>query len=300
MEKNTLAYWVHKFLIHEEIGKNHSSHTIENYTRYLKKFTDFAGANISPENITEDCIDEYRLHLSRYKGERTKERISLKTQGFHLIALRSFFKFLQKKDCPSFPAEKIDIPKTNERNIEYLSLEELRTLCETARKNPKTGIRDYAMLLTLFSTGLRVSELCTLQKENIDLKSQEFSVFGKGKKRRVVFLTNEACEALKEYMKTLSHKTGSLFIAESNRTKGISPLSRAVVANVIKNAKLLANITKHVTPHTLRHSFATHLLKNGADLRSVQLMLGHANISTTQIYTHLTDTHLKAIHQKFH
>ncbi len=300
MKKNTLKYWVDKFLLHEEIGKNHSPHTIENYTRYLKKFLHCVGEDLCPAALDEDMIDQYRLFLARYKSLKTNERMSLKTQGFHLIALRAFLKFLQKKDCTSYAPEKIDIPKNEERHIEYLSLEELKTLCQTARANERTGIRDYAILLTLFSTGLRVSELCNLRKENIDLEKGEFSVLGKGGKRRVVFLTNEATEALKEYILTLSHRTGVLFVAESNRTKTISPLSRAVVANIIRNAKLQAGITKHVTPHTLRHSFATHLLQKGADLRSVQLMLGHANISTTQIYTHLTDQHLKEIHRKYH
>lgn len=296
----TLSYWVQKFLMHEEIGKNHSSHTIENYTRYLQKFIDFVGSEKFVETIDDDTIDGYRLFLSRYKSNRQNKRLSLKTQGFHLIALRAFLKFLQKKDCESYPPEKIDIPKESERHIEYLSIEELRILCDTARNNPRTGLRDYALLLTLFSTGLRVSELCSLNKESVDLQNQEFSVFGKGGKRRVVFLTNESTEAIREYLQTVTHKTGPLFCAESNRTKGVSRLSRAVVADIIRNAKLQAGIIKHVTPHTLRHSFATHLLQKGADLRSVQLMLGHANISTTQIYTHITDTQLKAIHKKFH
>lgn len=300
MSEKDLQYWIHKFLLYEEIGKNHSTHTIENYTRYLKKFENFVGSTMLPQNIDEDCIDEYRLHLSRYKNKTTQKRLSLKTQGFHLIALRAFLKFLQKKDCPSYAPEKIDIPKEGERNIQYLSLEELRKLCETAKSNPKTGIRDYALLLTLFSTGLRVSELCMLQKEMVDIEAREFSVLGKGGKRRVVFLTTEAAEAIGEYMQTITHKRGPLFCADSKRTQGVSALSRAVVANIIRNAKLQAGIISHVTPHTLRHSFATHLLKQGADLRSVQLMLGHANISTTQIYTHLTDSHLKEVHRKFH
>lgn len=304
----SLSEWIEKFLIHQEIGKNKSKSTVENYKRYLLKFEKSLPKNIVPEDLTLDDIEKFRLSLARSISPKTKKNLSLKTQGFHLIAIRAFLKFLHTRDIETLSAEKIDVPKSGERHIDFLSSEEIEEIIHAAQQNEKTGLRDSTIIMTLFSTGLRVTELCNLNREDVNGETGEFAVKGKGGKFRVVFLTEKAKKYIYEYSllrdsqdssASKQKKKGAFFVSASNRSAG-KRLSRGDISRIIKNATAMAGIIKKVTPHTLRHSFATHLLQKGADLRSVQMMLGHSSISTTQIYTHFTDHQLKEVHKKFH
>ena len=296
-----LSEWAEDFLIFCEVGKNLSENTLQNYRRSMTKFQKFLDifSEISEfsgfcEDIDMSIIEKYRLSLAREINPRNNQKISIKTQSYHLITLRSFFKFLQKRDVLSYSPEKIELPKLPERHIEFLEREEVERIFESALQDPRNGIRDFAILLTLFSTGLRVSELCNLQREEMNIERGEFSVRGKGGKVRVVFLNESSKLALQKYYEISGKKTGPLFLSKTQKK-----LTRATIASLVKKYSLLAGIVKKVTPHTLRHSFATTLLKNGADLRAIQMMLGHSSITTTQIYTHISDTHLKEVHQKF-
>lgn len=299
-KKSTLKECIDVFLVYLEIGKNLSQSTQENYRRYLYKWLEIMKKNITPADIVLEDIENFRLYLSQEKSKKTNQFLSLKTQGFHLIAIRAFLKFLHTKDISVLSPEKVDIPKNNYRQINFLSIDEINKLLETVRLNKKTGIRDYAIIITLFSTGIRVSELCNLNREEVNIEKGEFFVRGKGGKYRVVFLTEEAKIGLKSYIGLRGNFKGALFLSYSNRSDIGKRLSRGVISRIINNSVLNAQIIKKVTPHTLRHSFATYLLQNGADIRSVQMMLGHSNISTTQIYTHFTDHQLKEVHKKFH
>jgi site-specific recombinase XerD len=298
--KSTVKECIDIFLVYLEIGKNLSHSTQENYRRYLYKWLEVIKKNIKPSEILLEDIEKFRLFLSQEKSKKTNNFLSLKTQGFHLIAIRSLLKFLHTKDVPALSPEKIDIPKNTDRQISFLSMEEIQKLFEASKLNKKTGIRDYTIITTLFSTGIRVSELCNLNREEVNIIKGEFFVKGKGGKYRVVFLTEEAKIALKNYISLRGNSKGALFLSFSNRSKVGKRLSRGVISRIISNSAFNAQIIKKVTPHTLRHSFATFLLQNGADIRSVQMMLGHSNISTTQIYTHFTDHQLKEVHKKFH
>ncbi|MEI7510776.1 MAG: tyrosine-type recombinase/integrase [Candidatus Peregrinibacteria bacterium] len=306
------------FLVFCELGKNSADNTLENYKRYLKKFSNFLGENTPVAEITLQKVEDFRLHLARQKNPRTGDRITLKTQSYHLIALRAFLKFLQKRDIQSFAPEKIELPKIPERDIEHLDHEEVERLFGAVDTERLVGKRDMAILTTLFSTGLRVSELCSLNRDEVNVERGEFAVRGKGRKVRVVFLTPLATAAIQQYLEARDDGTQPLFIAYARKSKNVvggrgaihrahgnenthdRRLTRGVVEEIVRKYTYAAGIIKKVTPHTLRHSFATTLLKNGADLRSVQIMLGHASITTTQIYTHLTDTHLKKVHEEFH
>lgn len=307
--EKTLLEWSEDFLIFCEVGKNLSQNTLQNYSRSMKKFQNFleiykekSGVCNTPlqgksvffaEDIDMSCIEKYRLFLAREINPRNQESMSIKTQSYHLITLRAFFKFLQKRDVDSYSPEKIDLPKLPDRHIEFLDREEVERIFEATLQDERFGIRDIAILITLFSTGLRVSELCNLNREEVNVERGEFSVRGKGGKVRVVFLHDSAKIALTKYFEISSEKTGPVFLSKSQKK-----LTRATVATLVKKYSLLAGIVKKVTPHTLRHSFATTLLKNGADLRAIQMMLGHSSITTTQIYTHVSDAHLKEIHEK--
>jgi site-specific recombinase XerD len=333
------------FLEYCEIGKNQSSNTLQNYDRYLKRFVVFAssfGVN-SSENITLPLVQKYRLHLNRLTNEHTEQGLKLITQNYHLIALRAFLKYLNKQDVQTLSAEKIELPKNPQRQVEFLETDELHRLIEATKSEPDelARLRDFAILQLLFSTGLRVSEAAGLKKESINLERREFTVRGKGSKLRLVFLSEEASEALKKYLAKRKDNSKALFVAhskigkvsptseinskktldnktiltqqkkiekeiqsyasenknEKNKITGLTPRS---IQRIIKKYCKLAGIVKKVTPHTLRHSFATDLLQNGADIRSVQTLLGHSSITTTQIYTHITNQGLRDIHKKFH
>jgi site-specific recombinase XerD len=301
---------IEDFLIFCEIGKNLSENTLQNYRRYLKKFAVFVGEDFAADCIGLEEIEKFRLFLAREKN-RFHERNTLKTQNYHLIALRAFLKFLQIRDVSSFSPEKIELPKISERSIDFLDREEVERIFSAVDTSSLIGLRDCAILETLFSTGLRVSELCQIDKIHVNIERGEFSVRGKGSKIRVVFLTQEAKEKIQLYLNTREDDAPVLFAAHARKSylegkrkkergeKDIQRLSRGVVASIVQKYAKMAGIIKKVTPHTLRHSFATTLLKNGADLRSVQMLLGHSSITTTQIYTHFTDAHLKEVHNKY-
>lgn len=291
------------FLEHLEIEQNRSLKTVTNYDHYLQRFADFAG-DITVQKITPDLIRKYRLFLNRYRDQQDRE-LSKTTQNYHLIAIRSLLKYLVKRDLDVMSADKVELAKVTRPQIEFLDPEELKRLFEQPPLNKPTGLRDRAILELLFSSGLRVSELVNLNRDHINLERREFMVRGKGQKDRPIFISEAAADWIKRYLKTRNDNYAPLFIHYSGSKSELDEgnytrLSvRSVQRNIAKYARL-AGITKKVTPHVLRHSFATDLLRNGADMRSVQAMLGHSNISTTQIYTHVTDPQLRKVHQRFH
>lgn len=292
------------FLEYIEIERGRSVKTVENYDRYLARFFDFAKIT-TPEEVTEKAVREFRLFLNRQPGAKVgnqQAEMKRRTQNYYLIALRAFLKFLRKREVKSLDPEKIELAKIPERSLNLISEIELNRLLTAPKTDTLEGKRDRAILELLFSTGLRVSELCALDTDDVDLSRDEFSVRGKGDKVRVVFLSEEAKLFVREYLKNRKDMEPALFIrygkkAEVGTDRRISPRA---VQRILKKYAALAGITKKVTPHIIRHSFATDLLRNGADLRSVQTLLGHANIGTTQIYTHITDTHLRNVHKQFH
>ena len=292
------------YIEHLEVEGGRSSKTAENYTLYLERFIAFTN-DIQVDKITSEIIRKYRLWLNRYKNDNGQE-LSQITQGYHLIALRSFLVYCSKRDIPTLTPEKIELPKVRKKQVTFLDGDELLRLIDMVDVQTVIGLRDRAILELLFSSGLRVSELTNLNRDHINLKRGEFMVRGKGQKDRPVFVSPEATEWLAEYLKTRQDDATPLFIrysgvAQDSDAKGehlrLSPRS---VQRMVAHYALAAGITKKVSPHTLRHSFATDLLMNGADLRSVQSMLGHSNIATTQVYTHVTDPHLKEVHRRFH
>lgn len=287
-----------------EVEGGRSSKTAENYTHYLMRFSEFSG-NIAVDKITPELLRKYRLWLNRYENDN-KETLSTLTQSYHLIALRSFLQYLSKRDIPSLPPNKIELPKTSRKQVTFLHLDEVERLIEQINTSDDAGLRDRAIVELLFSSGLRVSELVALNRDHVNTKRREFMVRGKGQKDRPVFISASAADHLEDYLAVRTDNLVPLFIsysrnAQSPDTSGefrrLTP--RSIQRMVNKYAKL-AGITKHVSPHTMRHSFATDLLMNGADIRSVQNMLGHSDISTTQIYTHVTDAHLREVHERFH
>ncbi len=302
-----------KFLEHCEIEKNRSKLTLRNYHHYLGRFIDFAQENgvTKPEQISLELVRKYRLYINRLTDAEGKTLKQI-TQNYHIIALRSFLKYLAKYDYKTLPAEKLELSKTPSRMVEFLELDEVERLIEatSTEKEEILRLRDNAILHTLFSTGLRVSELCSLKIDQVNLKRGEFTVRGKGDKLRLIFLSPEATEAIEKYAKKREDNSKFLFIAHKqigNATKEMESfgkdakgLTTRTIQRIVKKYAMLAGITKPISPHTLRHSFATDLLQNGADIRSVQSMLGHASITTTQIYTHITNQQLREVHEKFH
>ena len=281
-----------------EIDQGKSEKTLENYSRWLNRFLKFTG-DIEVSKINQESVRKFRLDLNR-RQDNHGDTIGLKTQSYHLIALRGFLKFLAKKDIKSLSADKIERPKVEEKEVNFLEEEEVKELFEAIPSSGKEQhLRDRAILETLFATGLRVSELAGLNRKDVNLKKGEFSVRGKGGKIRVVFLTDSAIDAIKNYLNKRSDIDEALFIHNKGTKKDLR-LGVRSVERLIKYYAMKAGITKQVSPHTMRHSTATSLLQGGADLRSVQAILGHSSITTTQRYTHVTDKHLKEIHRKFH
>jgi site-specific recombinase XerD len=264
-------------------------------------------------------LREYRLWLNRQQTRRTKgvatSSLKRRTQNYYLIALRAFLKYLAKRGVEALPPDRIELAKVPERSLDLITMDDLDRLIEAPDKSTLRGLRDRAILELLFSTGLRVSELCSLPRD-INLKLDELSVRGKGEKVRVVFLSDGAKQTLKMYLDKRKDMDDSLFVQVFDRkkkdgTNAVSPklaqgrkddlrLTPRAIQRIIKHYAIKAGISKKVTPHVIRHTFATDLLRNGADLRSVQMLLGHANIATTQIYTHVTDSELRAVHERFH
>lgn len=294
-----------EFLEYIEIERGRSLKTVENYDRYLSVFIVRSKA-ASAKDISDDAVREFRLWLNRQPagaGKKSHETLKRKTQNYYLIALRAFLKYLTKRGFKSLPADRIELAKVPEHSLDLITPSELERLLAAPKGDSLTALRDRAILETLFSTGLRVSELCSLSRD-IDLKSDELSVRGKGSKIRVVFFSEAAKSAIKAYLDKRKDMDDALFVslARGKRPgdKESLALDRRSIGRIVKHYAIKAGVSKKVTPHTLRHSFATDLLGNGADLRSVQILLGHANISTTQIYTHVTDKQLRDTHKKFH
>lgn len=291
------------FLEYLEIEQNRSQKTIANYDHYLTRLQDFAG-DIKISDIDPELIRKWRLWLARL-GTNTSDELQKVTQNYHLIALRAFLRFCAKRDIPALPPDKIELARTTRKQVTFLNEDELARLFEQPDTSTVIGLRDRAILELLFSSGLRVSELVGLDKDHINLKRREFMVRGKGQKDRPIFISPGAAGWITEYLDQREDNTRPLFVRYSGSKKvdltgNFHRLTARSVQRMVSRYALLAGITKHVSPHTLRHSYATDLLMNGADLRSVQAMLGHSNISTTQIYTHVTDPHLKAVYEKFH
>ena len=296
-----------QFLEYIEIERGRSIKTVENYDHYLTRFLNFL-KNDNPQGITDSSVREFRLWLNRQLTGHDKsknETLSKKTQNYYLIALRAFLKYLARQEVKTLPAERIELAKVGERSLDLITLDELTRLLNSPKGNDLKSLRDKAILELLFSTGLRVSELHSL-KSDIDLNSEELSVRGKGGKVRVVFISSEAKKAVSEYLSTRKDMNEALFVQigpktkEKQKTKEVESLSKRGLERVVKQHAIKSGLSKKVTPHTIRHLFATGLLSNGADIRSVQAMLGHSSIITTQIYTHVTDKHLRDIHKKFH
>lgn len=290
-----------QFLEYLEVEKNRSLKTVENYDRYLRRFFELTGAK-TPPDITDELVRQYRLKLNRIK-DRTGKELKKQTQAYHLIALRSFLKYLVRRDVKSLAPEKVELGKMPAQQIEFMEADELSRLLDAPKGNTLEKLRDKAILELLFSTGLRVSELAALDRDSIDFNKDEFSVRGKGDKIRMVFLSPVAKEALKKYLDKRKGIDEALFTrvkgADQKKSENLRLAVRSV-ERLVKKYAAAAGITKKVTPHSLRHIFATDLLQGGADLRSVQMLLGHAQITTTQIYTHFTDKTLGDIHKKFH
>lgn len=292
----TLDGFKREFLEYLEITKGRSIKTIENYDRYLSRFLAFSKLS-SPSEISDRVVNEYRLYLNRLPA--LSGTMKKKTQNYHLIALRAFLKYLAKRDVKSLQPEKIELAKVPERSLDLITANELERLMKSPSGNDLKSIRDRAIMELLFSTGLRVSELCALNND-IDLTRDEMSVRGKGEKVRVVFLSPAAKSAVASYLKVRKDMEEALFVNYGRGKRAPSRLTSRAVEFIVKRYAIKAGITKKVTPHVIRHSFATDLLENGADLRSVQALLGHANIQTTQVYTHVTDKHLRDVHRAFH
>lgn len=294
----SLTGWVNKFLEHLEIERNCSELTIRNYSHYLGDLVKFmigGGAKFpTVDEIDQELVRNWRLSLSRKNGLRGKLKIT--TQSYYVIALRSFLKWLVKNDVKTLEPEKLDVPKNKDHSLKFLNQEQVDRLLSQPLLSSKTGLRDKAILELLFSTGLRVSELVSLNCDQVDLKTREFGVLGKGGRTRVVFVSKRAANYVGRYLRSRMDKFNPLFI----RTKKDARLTARSVQRMIKKYGRLAKLPISITPHVLRHSMATDLLRSGADLRSVQEILGHKNIATTQIYTHITDARLREVHDKYH
>ena len=299
------------FLEYLEIERGRSQKTIENYDRYLEKFLVWAKISDS-KDINDDLIRNFRLYLNRFQSEKGQNLKKI-TQNYYIIAIRCFLKYLAKRDVKTLQAEKVEIGKTPEREVDFLENTEVERILDSAGGVSFKSLRDRAIMELLFSAGLRVSELTSINRDKLNLKSGELSVRGKGNKIRVVFISDTASASLKEYLKKREDIDPALFVRDKvglkqfeskkkeNKDKSDNlRLTPRSIQRIVKHYALKAGIVKDVHPHTLRHSFATDLLMNGADIRSVQAMLGHASINTTQIYTHVTNPHLKEVHQAFH
>ena len=287
-----------------EVEGGRSKKTAENYTLYIERFIEFAG-DIKVSEISYELVRKYRLWLNSYENYNGVN-LGKSTQAYHLIALRRLLTYLSKRDIKSLEPTKIELPKMTKPQVNFLHYEEVERLLGVIPQDTELGLRDRAILELLFSSGLRVSELINLNRDHINTKRREFSVRGKGNKDRPIFISKTASQHIDNYLKSRKDNLSPLFINYSKRCTTPSldgnyrRLTARSVQRMIEKYARLAGITKKVSPHTMRHSFATDLLLNGADLRSVQSMLGHASISTTQIYTHITDQHLKDVHDQFH
>jgi len=291
------------YIEHLEVEGGRSAKTAENYKLYLERFVEFSN-DIVVSKITSEIVRKYRLWLNRYKNEHEDELATI-TQSYHLIALRGFLGYLSRRDIESLSPDKIELPKVSRKQVTFLHYDEVARMLDIIPLEDEVGLRDRAIIELLFSSGLRVSELVNLNRDHINTKRREFMVRGKGQKDRPIFIGEAAAVRVNDYLATRIDNLPPLFLSYSrNNTVTNSGDYRRLTARsiqrIITKYARLAGITKHVSPHTMRHSFATDLLMNGADIRSVQSMLGHSNISTTQVYTHVTDEHLREVYEKFH
>lgn len=291
------------FLEYLEVEQNRSQKTAENYHLYLNRLADFAG-DIQLSQLDPELLRKWRLWLARFTDEHGQE-LSKLTQNYHLIALRSFLKFCSKRDLEALSPDKVELPKVKRKQVSFLNEDELKNLFAVIKTDTLAGLRDQAIIALLYSSGLRVSELTKLDKTHINLNRKEFMVRGKGQKDRVVFIDEAAANLIATYLAARNDSLPALFTRQGghetvDQSGNFGRLTPRSIQRIVSLYARLAGITKQVTPHTLRHSFATDLLMNGADIRSVQSLLGHSNIATTQIYTHVTDPHLKDIHKRFH
>jgi site-specific recombinase XerD len=299
-----------QFLEYLEVEKNRSPRTIENYDRYLEKFLLWAKIKTASQ-IDDDLIRNFRLYLNRFQDKKGRNLKRI-TQNYHIIALRCFLKYLSKRDIQTIQAEKVEIGKTPERAVEFLENSEVERILESAGGETFRHTRDRAILELLFSAGVRVSELISIDRDKLNLKSRELSIRGKGEKIRMVFISDNCAASITAYLKKRADLDPALFIRDAKSLKKFEKkgekakksddlrLTARSIQRIVKHYAIKAGIVKDVHPHTLRHSFATDLLMNGADIRSVQEMLGHSSITTTQIYTHVTNPHLKEVHKAFH
>ena len=302
---------IEDFLEHLEVERGRSKRTIENYRLYLYRFYEICSEitgkdSIKPEEIDTELLRKYRLSLNRYMNNVRNEGLKTITQAYHLIALRGFLKYLARRKIKSLDPSLVDLPRATKKQVTFLHFDEIEELLNAIPDDTESGLRDRAIVELLFSGGLRVSELINLNRDSINLDRREFLVRGKGQKDRPIFVSESAADHVRNYLAVRKDSLPALFLNNSRNLNSADTsgnyrrLTPRSVQRIIEKYARAAGITKHVTPHTLRHSFATDLLMNGADLRSVQAMLGHANISTTQIYTHITDPHLREVHEKFH
>lgn len=302
---------INDFLEHLEIESGRSKKTIDNYRLYLERFLIIAQEilnkdEVRADDITRELLRKYRLKLNRYGSDNGSDDLKTITQAYHLIALRGFLKYLARREIKSLDPSLVDLPHVIRKQVTFLHFDEVEDMLEQIDLSTESGLRDRAIIELLYSGGLRVSELVGLNRDSINLERREFMVRGKGSKDRPIFISEACADRVADYLTARTDSLPALFlnnsknlqvVDQSGNYRRITPRS---VERIVEKYARLAGITKHVSPHTLRHSFATDLLMNGADLRSVQSMLGHADISTTQIYTHVTDAHLKEIHDKFH
>lgn len=299
---------INDFLESLEIEKGRSLKTIENYGLYLARFLELCSEDreteLKPQDIDQEMLRRYRLKLNRL--HENNRGLSAKTQAYHLIALRGFLKYLGKRNIKSLNPSLVELPRAVQKQVTFLHCDEVQNLLDAIPTDTEIGLRDRAIIELLFSGGLRVSELCNLNRDSINLERKEFVVRGKGNKDRPIFISDAAADRVREYLAVRHDTLPALFLNNSKNLQAVDTsgdfrrLTPRSIERIIAKYARAAGITKHVTPHTLRHSFATDLLMNGADLRSVQSLLGHSDISTTQIYTHVTDPHLREVHRKFH
>lgn len=306
-----IADLIEDFLEHLEIEAGRSRKTVENYRLYLERFLQLSQEilhtdDLKPADITKDLLRQYRLKLNRLGSENGDEDLKIITQAYHLIALRGFLKYLARRGIKSLDPSLVELPKIARQQVTFLHYDEVEDMLAQIDLSTESGLRDRAIIELLYSGGLRVSELISLNRDSINLARREFVVRGKGSKDRPIFISQSAADRVQDYLDARTDSLPALFLNNSRHLQSVDTsgnyrrMTARSVERIVEKYARLAGITKHVSPHTLRHSFATDLLMNGADLRSVQSMLGHADISTTQIYTHVTDAHLKEVHDKYH
>jgi len=307
-DNNHLDQLLIGYLEYLEVERQVSQYTIRNYHHYLKRFLvwmEEIKADKKTESINLELISKYRVYLSRLTDDNGKP-LSRVTQAYHVIALRSWFKWMIKRDLKIMAPEKIELPKGESHSLKFLTNEQLERLMSQPKLATVAGLRDRAILEVLFSTGLRVSELVKLNRDQVNLDKREFGVMGKGRKIRVVFLSERSVKWLSRYDFARKDAWEPMFIRYSRKKEPVTSsgekmrLTTRSVQRLVEKYRKMARLPVPITPHGLRHTFATDLLSHGAGLREVQEMLGHKNVATTQIYTHVTNPQLKAVHDKYH